>query len=207
MDWVVSVNETNFDQFPLLDVEGDDDEDGDEESGEEVVTRFENMRLAETFTEWVSQLYFIILTSYASISHNSLYADVGSLVFRCKESVENLRKGSMRLEKVIADTFQGSPGPEAMFFGTNLFWKGVNEKKSNNTKYSQFRISLLLAKRVLFNYHALQNKPHLKRMELSVKDMFASHDEFSSPGGKPNRPQLAHYYATIFRVEEDVERK
>ena len=194
MDWITMINESNFDQFPLLYV--------DPEKGyfKESASRFANMRLPETFREWVSQLYFIILNSFASISHNALSSDVGTLVYRCKDTAEKMRRGTVTLQYVIATVFVGLPGAEATFFGTNLFWKAVQEPKTNDATYSQLRILLLLAKRVRANYEVFCSKPHLKNMELSVKNMFLSNTdaELSNPG-KAELPTIADLFAARIR--------
>src|SRR5690349_17133339 len=78
MDWASTINEVNFRQFPLLKIDPKAGCVKDEKS------KFDGMRLPRSFTEWISQLYFIILVTFASISVNALAAPDGGLVHRCR---------------------------------------------------------------------------------------------------------------------------
>jgi hypothetical protein len=134
LNWMRTIDESNFHQFPLVKV---DDEGWVTANGSFV----QGMRVAETFEEWLSQLYFIILSAIANASQNSLSASTAEhLTGRSKKAADHLRSGSVTLGFILKNVFCSRAGVEGSFFGTSFFWHALEFQKCRVVEFSQLRV-------------------------------------------------------------------
>lgn len=184
LTWLETVDESTFEQLPLLSVSG---------SGmvETSSSWFYGMRNAETYEEWVSLMFYIVCVTFGNISKEKLPNATGTsygrslLSGRCILAAKMMRVGDVKLSEIYLDVFlKRSSSILAMFWGTCFFWKAFDgSQKGETPETGQIQVLTLIQDFLEKQAQKLKDHPAKTKMRLSVVPLI-----LKSPNYVPKPP-------------------